>query len=397
MFNSVKMQLLSSLVGLITGLGMQLLLVRLLPPEQFGLYAFAISVQQIFMIVQDGGFRVLLYRENARSTEDFPYSAEDVFGFANSHLLVVTTIAALVALLLPFSWGPVLAIAFVGGSAKTLASFISGVLMGADRFVDEAKWQIVIRILTSLAAVISAAAFPNAAIVILCIFVAQAIMLPSWSHKASVSPPLFKWAAKARLHAFTLSLLALFTALYFRTGLVVMSALDIDAIGIGAYGFVHRLIDASVMVIGPLGQIAFFKLRQDSNWLAGRYRRPLILLAYLVLAVAGALFVSVFSREVMTLLAGETYREQAPVLAWAVWTAPFIGPNYILMQSLLARGEDKGVVICAATTAVIALIANVLLISGNGAAGAAQALVLSELSMCMLLIGVHAIRAKRQS
>ena len=129
----------STLFVAVFGFLVSVLLARKLGVEGFGDYSYILSLAGIFLIIQDGGYKTLIFRE---SVDD---SAQSLLSSGLVHVASVTSFGILLVLLLqPHNWTGILTAIFCMGLV-VVTTFVSSLLKGRGDFKSDAIWKIVIR------------------------------------------------------------------------------------------------------------------------------------------------------------------------------------------------------------------------------------------------------------
>jgi O-antigen/teichoic acid export membrane protein len=369
-------------------LGLQhFVLARLLGPVEFGIYGLALAVQHLVLLVQEAGFRTLIYREQVQPTPGFGLDVSQLQRAAFGHAIAVTAVAAPVCAALYRRDGTALAmgLAVLGGLSKACTGIIGSVLLGGQEFIREARWQSVQRALATIAALALAALCRRADAVLLALAVVPALALLPIFHTVRIDPPKPTWHTRAYSDGFALTLLAILTALYFRIGTLFLWALHHDPVSVSQYTLVHRLLDAAVILMAPLAQLIFY-IARSTNGASSPKKYLLPGLSWVAFVLLAVLTASIWGPDAMVAFAGEPYRASGKVLPWVAGALAFSGPSFLLTQLMLARNRQWSVVAPAAVAAIASLPLNWLLISNNGAVGAAQALLVAEVILFFGLV-----------
>jgi O-antigen/teichoic acid export membrane protein len=173
------------------------------------------------------------------------------------------------------------------------------------------------------------------------------------------------------------------TTIYFRCDIVLLRQLTGDEAIVGNYAAAYRLIEGVIMLATPLAHVFFRRLRLslDDTAAFGRSFRLMlgVMVALSLCATAGGLLLGPF---ILTLAFGDKYAAATPLLAWLLASLPFILPNYVLTQALVALGRERyyaGVTVAAAS---LNIALNFLLVPHLAAKGAALATVATEAALC---------------
>ena len=131
--------------------GLIIILARLMGPVLFGQYNFVISIAALFMIIQDGGFKNIIYRERTKPTYT-AREAQQTLPLGLGHLVISTGIGIAACLMLPIS-GELkltLAISISCFGLVVCASYVSSVFRALGKFVLDALWQLKLRIVSAV-------------------------------------------------------------------------------------------------------------------------------------------------------------------------------------------------------------------------------------------------------
>ncbi len=378
----------SAAIGLGASVILLFALARFLGPEEFGVFGLVLSVQHFLLIVQEGGFRTLLLRETIRSTAAINMEADRLVGLATGHVLLVTVpaIIGILVLLAGHSLRAALVLAVLGGTAKALTSLVSGALIGRGRFLKEAWWQAASRIGVTIIAITTAAVTHQTLLVLLSLFLAQLVFLVPVFHGVHPARPGLENARSVYAFSARMMLLAFMTNLYFRTGPLFIYFLKGDMVAISHFSLAHRLLDAALFLIAPAAQILFFSSRKANALPVLDNRLRLLAGGWTLLLLSAAVAGFIFGAPLIAFLAGESFREAGHLVGWFMLSLMLAGPNYLMMQLLLARNAESAVVISGAFAVAASLALNGILIPVSGASGAAQALLGAELVLCGRLL-----------
>ncbi len=377
----------ATLFAAAVGVGLSFALGRVLGPADFGVYSYVLTLGSLFVILQDGGFSTLLFRETAKTGERFAENAPPLASMAMGHLLAATALGLFLALVLPIEEKSATLWCLGYYAFFTMAALVSSRLKGENRFGAEAAWRAVCRALTALC--VAAALLlpgPTAAGVFaaLCLGQGLALALP-YAKSLWIRPVLrLHGAVYAACGAFLLINAA--TALYFRCDIILLKKLSPDPAEVGLYAAAYRFIEGAVMLATPLAHMFFRKLRislDDPAHFKRSFLRMLAIMTGIGLAgLAGGLALGPWA---LLLAFGEKYRPALPLLAWLLVSLPFILPNYVLTQALVAINRERYYALCAVLAAALNIGLNFWLIPRLGAKGAALATAATEGFLCVML------------
>lgn len=374
----------ATLYAAAVSVGLTFLLGRVLGPAGFGQYSYILTLGSLFAILQDGGFSTLIFRETAKAALAAAPGRPSLMAMALGHLLAVTALGLLLVPLFPDGEHLPLGAAVLYYGLFCATSLVSAELKGHNNFAAEALWRAVTRTATALAAG-CALLFPSPGptAIFLGLLVGQALTLATpFARPLFVAPRLHpRRDVYAPCAAFLCISAA--TTIYFRCDIVLLRQLTSDPAEVGNYAAAYRLIEGVIMLATPLAHIFFRRLRvslDDTAAFARSFRLMLgVMIVLSLCATVGGLVLGPF---ILTLAFGDKYAAAVPLLSWLLASLPFILPNYVLTQALVALGRERyyaGVTILAA---ILNIGLNLLLIPHLAAKGAALATVATEAVLC---------------
>ena len=140
---SFRVQWLASAYGAIISILLIFLFARLLGPEIFGNYNYLLTLASLYAILQDGGFRTLIFRELTSPT--FKNLKGRLVSLSLGHNILVTIIGILILSIFPLNDSLLLMLAVFSFGLVTITTFFSSQLKGKGLFTTEAKWRIMTR------------------------------------------------------------------------------------------------------------------------------------------------------------------------------------------------------------------------------------------------------------
>jgi O-antigen/teichoic acid export membrane protein len=187
-----------------------------------------------------------------------------------------------------------------------------------------------------------------------------------------------------------LFLIELLTNLYFRLDQVLLLRLR-GAEETGIYAAAYRVLEALLLMVAGAMTVLFPRLAAAARREAGRFRADFVRawnglwLAGLLLAINGSLW----GAGLLPALLGRAYAPSEAPLRILLPALPLLYVNYLLTQSLIARGREGFYAAGAGACAVLNLGLNLLLIPPLGARGAAYATLATE--GALLVICLHGL------
>jgi len=365
-------------VGLTFALG------RRLGPAVFGQYTYILTLASLFAILQDGGFPMLLFRETAKADLTTVPGRPGLMPMALGHLAATT---ALGLCLVPFfSGGEHLALgaAVIYSALLTAGALVSSQLKGHNNFASEALWKALARTTTALmagAALLSPS--PGPAIVFLGLVIGQVLALATPFAKPLAVIPRLVFCREIYTPCAAFICISAATTIYFRCDIVLLRQLTPDPAAVGNYAAAYRLIEGVIMLVTPLAHIFFRRLRVSFDDQAAFKQSLGVMLAIMVgLSVVATLSGIFLGPLILTLAFGDKYTDAVPLLSWLLSALPFILPNYVLTQAMMALGRERYYAGLTVIAAALNIGLNLLLIPRLGAKGSALATTATEATLC---------------
>ena len=369
----------STLYVAVLGFVVSVLLARELGVEDFGNYSYILSLAGIFLIIQDGGYKTLIFRE---SVDD---SAQSLLSSGVTHVVSITVFGALAVLLLqPQRWLAILTAVCCMGLV-VLSGFVSSILKGRGDFKSDAVWRMVIRSLTACA-ILSALFFyedGSATSLFVGWSVALALALIWPIAKGYLSWPSFNFKGELFRSSMVFLTIDVATVFYFRSDIVLLEYFGHIEGDVGQYSAAYRVLEGVILLTTPVAQIAFRSLRLRQN--QKEFFGLLSWLVIVMLMVAGIIAVigAFLGGDLMLIVFGEQYQYAGELLPLLLFAMLFILPNYILTQGTIALNKEIGYAKIAVAVALLNIVLNVWLIPDFGAMGAAWATIFSEGLLCL--------------
>jgi len=384
LIRALSSQWAATLYAAAVSVGLTFALGRVLGPAVFGQYTYILTLASLFAILQDGGFSTLLFRETARAALTVVPGRPSLLSLAMGHLAATTAIGLCLVPLFPGSDQLSLGAAVLYYALFTASTLVSAHLKGHNNFAAEALWRAVTRTTTALAAGLALLyPSPGPTAVFLGLLVGQAVaFFTPFARPLLVKPRLTASRAVYAPCAAFLCISAA-TTIYFRCDIVLLRQLTPDPAEVGNYAAAYRLIEGVIMLATPMAHIFFRRLRVTLDDPAAFKRSFILMLGVMVALSAAATFGGLLLGPfILTLAFGDKYAAAVPLLSWLLASLPFILPNYVLTQALVALGRERyyaGVTIAAA---FLNIGLNLLLIPHMAGKGAALATIATEAILC---------------
>ena len=364
------------------------LLGRVLGPFEFGTYSFVLSVVSIFAIVQDGGFKTLLFREKVKSSNS-TFIEYDIFCTATVHIVLITCAGLICLFVFPISNTNILFPAVLFTGIRVYATYYSAQLKGEGRFGYEAFWQVMIRVVTASAMLSVLFIFSTSVALLfwagaISLFLLVLFLVPGKSIK--------KFKIQHYQHLFRNTafffVIDAATVIYFRSDIILIKYIHPESLETGYYAAAYRLLEGVILMIAPVSQICFRYLRLHLNQkekFAGLLKIMLsgALLAGMFFSFIGYLF----GPRLTTLLYGIEFAKAGILSQWIFLSLLFVIPNSILTQALIALNFEKKYAAAAIIVAIINIVINFCVIPKYGAIGSVWATLVSEAFLFVILFG----------
>lgn len=384
-------QWLSSVYVAAVSLGLTFALGRVMGPETFGGYSYVLTVASLFLILQDGGFKTLLFRERTPVQDQERRRDDGLSGRATGHVLVATVVGLALALLLPSPLAVAVAVACFG--LQALVNFVSSELRAGGAFGRDAIWLAAARTAGAVGVLAGLWLAPRD---VWPVFAGWACGLAAcllWSRRALAvdvpSRPVLGGLMGGGVLRACLAFMVVdaATTLYYRVDIILLEHMGHGGAELGQYAAAYRFLDGVVLLAAPLGAVWFRILRR--HWLDHERFMSLVRLMSLALLGAAGLVVAaglVLGEAVVLLTFGPEYGQAVRLLPWVLAAVVFVLPNGILTQAAIACGAERMYALAACVCAGLNVVLNWLLIPRFGAFGAAGATVITEAVLTALLV-----------
>jgi O-antigen/teichoic acid export membrane protein len=361
---------------------------RVLGPDGFGEYSYFLTLASLFAILQDGGFRTLLFREGTAVTPELDSYGHRLLPMALGHLILVSGLICLLVAVFAFSLDLLFAVGCLG--LVTLVQFVSARLKAEANFVREAGWQMFART-TSALAIVSVLLFsiPQPAAIFAAWMGGLALALAvAPAGRAGLCRPQWAFVPQIYKACLAFAVIDFATAVYFKIDVVMLRQITGDSAQVGYYSAAYRLLEGVILLAAPVTQLCFreLRLRWDNR---PAFRQALI---WMVLGMMGASMAAVLAGQwlgpvVIDLAYGKAYQPAYGLLPWLLATLFFALPNYVLTQGAIALNKEKFYAVAACGAAAVNVLLNFWLIPGSGTLGAIWATLATEAFLGLVLVG----------
>lgn len=372
---------------------------RYLGPEKYGVYSFAFAFVYFLNFIPDLGVHQILVREAAKE----PEKAGKLIGNGTMVKFCLSSVALILAFVLinvtnfPPSTKSALYIASLG-------LLVSGT--GAYGIIYEAKLRMEYSLLFNLANKVYFLAFVFLAIVnnlglnsfifasvsatllhnLLMVLFSKKLVDVSFDFDPSLIKKLLK-------ESIPIAIASVFTIIYFRTDILMLSFLRGDA-EVGFYSAAYRLTDALVFLPSVITTSTFpvmskyFKDSFDAFSFAFARTFKYLFATGLIIAV----LVTFASDKIIDIVYGSDYQSSAVALQILIWATAIMFINVLISSTCVSSGNQQIISKTSILAAMLNVILNLMFIPSIGYIGAAIATVFSSLGS--MLFGLFWIQKK---
>ena len=383
---SFSTQWLASAYVAIVSIILTFLFARLLGPEVFGSYNYLLTLASLYAMLQDGGFRTLIFRELTSPT--FQEIKKSLVPLSIGHNILVSITGILILIMLPLKDSYLLTLAISSFGLATITTFFSSQLKGEGMFATEARWRVLTRTIGALSVLIFIFIFTPSIQVILggtIVGYVVALSIRPSSCKLKVffkklSPDVYKSLG-------SLLIIDIATLIYFKIDVVMLRHLGSGLEEVGFYSAGSRLLEGLIFLHLPFATILFREIRTRTKY--PNDITPYILklisfsLVFPIVIIPIGLF---FSEEIIRLCFGVDFISASPLLNLLLFSIIFMAPNLILTQATLAIDREYFYAKISCVVALINIGLNLFLIPSMGARGAAIGTIVTE-GIVMVLLG----------
>ena len=363
------------------------LLGRVLGPEAFGRYSYVLTLAALFLILQDGGFKMLIFRERTLPTLPMAQYQDYLFPWALGHTVIATGAGAFCVLVLPFQYRMGILAAFLYFGLQAVADFISSSLKSEGRFPREAFWQTLVRTFGALGILAALFLVGTDIWIIFAGWAAGLLLCLLWS-PLPLQRPAFKGFSIQGIRRACLGFMAIdaATTVYYRCDIILLAMAGNNA-EVGYYAAAYRFLDGIVLMAAPLRVVWFRKLRLV--WMDKRvFERQIGKMCVLMLVLGCLVFAMAvpFREKIVNFSFGKAYGASAQLLPWLLFALIFILPKGVLAQGAVTQNLERPYAMLAGFSALLNIALNLLLIPEYGGKGAAWATIVTEVFMTVVLL-----------
>jgi len=361
-------------------------LARALGPEIFGRYSYIITLAALFAILQDGGFRTLLFREFTSSP--LSLKTRQLFPSALGHLLMVTGLGIVFTVLFPIQDKRYLVLAISAFGLGTVANFISSVLKGKGDFDREARWRVSVRSLTAVGVICFLFFISFQLTWIFIGWITGFLIALIFQRSVSLKNVLIgKPDSQTYRSIAALLTIEIATLIYFKIDIVMLRHLGKSLDEVGFYAAASRILEGVIFILLPIANVFFRELRLHAN-----QPKIFIQLTVKLIFYAGGLTLFIvplgilLGDDIIKLCFGSDYQPGSQVIFWLLISLFFMIPNIVLTQAALAIDRENHYALGAICAALLNIALNFWLIPIYGPKGAAIGTLITE-AFLLVFIG----------
>jgi len=383
---SFSTQWLASAYGATVSILLTFLFARLLGPKTFGSYNYLLTLASLYAILQDGGFRTLIFRELTSPT--FQEIKNSLVPLSIGHNILVTITGVLTLVILPLKDSFLLILAIFSFGLVTTTTFFSSQLKGEGMFTAEARWRVLTRTLGALSVLVFIFIFtPSIQIILAGTIVGYGIALCLLPVNCKLKVFFKKLNPVVYKSLGSLLIIDIATLIYFKIDIVMLRHLGSGLEQVGFYSAGSRLLEGLIFMHLPFATVLFREMRTRKNHPSDFI--PYILNLFFFSVVSPLVIIPAgwfFSKEILHLCYGVSFIDASPLFSLLLISFFFMIPNLVLSQATLAINREifYAKITCVAALANIGL--NFYLIPVMGARGAAIGTIITE-GLVMILIG----------
>jgi len=372
----------STIVGLMSFVT-SVFIAQQIGPVNFGIYCFYLFIGYAIIVLIDGGFKTILFREGIISSKNIKIPRDLLPIIASSHSF---SICILLSILTLFFFEKyllnILSVIFCF-YIISLTQFASSILRGQTKLAIDSIWLLKNRLLSCI-------------FILLCIYLEvkevwqifiswgiSLLFVNFFSYEGFHYKPNLniyrKYIYKLYPGIYSIMLIDLATIFYFRSDLLILKYHTVNDFEIGHYSAAFKIIEGILLLINPISILIFKKFRinihnkQESLRLLKRY----LIFGFFI----GIIFYSIiiFSTNlIITATFGNLYADSSEILCVLSLMTIFLVPNLILTQSILAFNLEKYYSIVAISAAILNISCNYFFIPYYGVFGSAYISVATE-------------------
>ena len=362
---------------------------RKLGDENFGKLSFAYSFTGICIVVADFGLNTILIRNVSRQKELAREYIGNIFVLKIVLSLISVSGIGLFVLFTDYPTEVITILVIFGGVMffRALVDFFCAIFNAYERMDKEAFLKGTSQILLFLSGIViltlGFGLFGLSNVFLIVYLISSIIGFYMVYEGIAIIRPSFNlrfWKYLLR-ESLPLALTVVFTVIYFKIDIVMLSLIRGDNSEIGWYSAAMRLIELigviPALIISALFPIFSVLYKDSMDSLKKVYKTSFKYL--LVIALPVAVGTLLLSERFIHIIYGREFVKAIPALQILVFALIFIFVNYILMNVLVAVDRQKINAIVAGTCVFVNITLNLCLIPHYGYLGAGFATVITEI------------------
>lgn len=350
----VAAQLAATVFNALVSFALLAYLARLMGADGFGGYAATLSFAVVVLVLIEGGWPTLLYRETA-GTEGAhrEFAGRALAWVAVRHIIVVTVVAAGAAAMANTEY-VALPVALACMGTVGFANLVSARLRTRGAFVADALWQAGCRAMSAVVitvAVLSWGARPSTVFVTWGLSLVLPGILVGWRVLRPQRDAAGTFTGKDALPFVAMEA---GTALLLKGDVALAQAWGLAGSDLSLYGVCTRINEFGLLLFAAFSNILFREFLMaapDSE----RFRRLRNACVCSAIALGG--FAVLASRllgpVVMPAIFGESFLASASLLQWTCLALPFAFANLVWVPILLAQRRERQLLACLATALAV--------------------------------------------
>ncbi|MGL4670501.1 MAG: flippase [Methanobacteriaceae archaeon] len=397
-FKNTGWLLLAQVITSLFGFIWTILIARYLGVEDWGVLTFAISFTGILSIFMDVGISTYLTREISRDYDSFnKYIANTIplkLFISLLSFIVILIILAIMSVFMGYTLLKVSIILIL--SLQVLFSSMAYLFNGVFQAFEKMKYQSIGIIINSclmlgcfllaiylnlglVAIAITYLLGSLATLIYLYLTLNKQLKIP----KLEIDIPFWKKTFKASL---SFGIINLFTNIYFWIDSVMLSFLKGD-FAVGVYSSAYKFVIVLLTIYNVYMFVVFpymSKLYKNSTELLKiSYEKSLKYL--LLFIIPAAIFISIYSTDIILLIYGKSFILASSVLQILIWNIVFLFVNGAAAMLLNASGKELIVAKINGIAATFNVVVNLIMIPYLSYIGASIATVFTGILICILM------------
>lgn len=369
---------------------------RRIGADDFGLFSFAFFFAGIFTILVDPGLNILLTRDVARDQSLIRKYSNNILTIKLFLSIIVFILLWALIELLGYDHHTVKVVLAMGAFLilNCFLDFFVSISSAYERMELDAAIRVANKLLVTIFGVIA-------------LFIGSKIIgLIFWMAAGSTMSILFgyyvirrgltriniesewKFLAKIFFNALPMGLTMIFSIIYFRIDIVMLSMFGISNKEIGFYSAAVKLIEVlnvipAILVGGIFPVLADFSEKSKTE-LESTFKKTYQVL--LLIAIPIVVSTSVLSGGIIDVIYGRQYENSVIALKILIWTSLFIFLNVLLSNLIVVVNRQKLNALFSCLCLILNIILNLILIPRYGFIGAGIATVATDMALFILSI-----------